>query len=93
MGSATSCIAFVPHELSRIWPSIHILNVIKKIEITKAENAIRFAVVFEIKIEKMRIDAGIPPSAPNFIACPAGDSTFLYHCKIRSAYGSFNFAY
>lgn len=68
IGSATSYIAFVPQLLSRIYPSIHILNAIKPIEITKAENAIRLAVVLEIKIEKKRMDAGIAPSAPNFIA-------------------------
>lgn len=74
IGSATSCIAFVPALLSRICPKSQILNTINATEITNAVKPIRFAVLFEMMIAKTRIDPGIAASAPNFTGTISFDS-------------------
>ena len=55
MGSLISCIALVPWSLSRISHKSQILNTMKEKEITSAENAIRFEVVFDTNKENTKI--------------------------------------
>lgn len=88
IGSATSYIALVPVALSRIEPSIQMLNAMNPTDVAKAVKAIVLATVFEMKIQKIRMEPGTIPSAPNLNADIPGFSIILYQDKIMSAYGS-----
>lgn len=93
IGSATSYIARVPTGLSKIEPNIQILNTMKPTLIAKAINAIVFAVVFEMNKQKSRIDPGTAANAPNLTTAISLDSMRKYHIKMKSAMGSFIFAF
>jgi len=75
IGSATSYIALVPVEWSRIYPSSQILNMINIVELTKAAKAIRFAVVSEMNTANKATDAGA--SAKNAILSALNASVFV----------------
>ena len=76
IGSATSYIALVPVEWSRIYPSSQILNTINMIAFTSAENAIRFAVALEMNTANTATDAG--PEARNAILTALNASVFVF---------------